>query len=471
MRIIKIAFTFLLFASNAFSQENKFTLKQCIETALHNNVLVKQAGLRADAAGVNLKQAKDNLLPAVNGSFNFGFQQGRSVNPITNSYINQQLNSSNVGLNGSITLFNGMRLQNIIKQNRFTYDASKMDEQQEKDNLRLNVILAYLQVLSNEDVLAIGKEQVEVTKKQVERMAILVKEGAVGNYQLSDLKGQLANEEIANINAENNLQQSKLALCRLMNVDYDSGMMLENSGAEIPAAKYADSAETVYQSALKNFSLVKANEFKIKSTDKAVKVARSGFYPRVSFNANLGSDYSSLAQTLTPTSVVETATGDYVIINGNQNPVLQQLQNYSSSKTGYLRQLNNNLGTFAGISIQVPLFNGFQTKNNIRLSKINLANAKLESDNTNLQLRQNIEQAWLDMNSVFEKYKALTEQVANFKESFRAAEVRFNAGVINSTEYLISKNNLDRASTNLAQAKYEYSFRTKILDYYKGTAF
>ncbi|MBS1754454.1 MAG: TolC family protein [Ferruginibacter sp.] len=471
MRIIKIAFAFLFFTSNAFSQENKFTLNQCIETALHNNTLVKQAGLRADAAGVNLKQAKNNLLPAVNGSFNYGFQQGRSVNPITNSYINQQLNSSNVGLNGSITLFNGMRLQNIIKQNRFAYDASKMDEQQEKDNLRLNVILAYLQVLSNEDVLAIGKEQVEVTKKQVERMAILAKEGAVGNYQLSDLKGQLANEEIANINAENNLQQSKLALCQLMNIKYNSELMLDKTSVEMPTTKYADSTEDVYQSALKNFALVKSNELKIKSSDKAVKVARSGFYPTISFNANLGSDYSSLAQTLTPTNMVETATGDYVIINGNQSPVLQQQQNYSSTKTGYLRQLNNNLGTFAGINIRIPLFNGFQTKNNIKLSNISLTNAKLELENTKLQLRQNIEQAWLDMNSSFEKYKVLTGQVADFKESFRAAEVRFNAGVINSTEYLISKNNFDRASTNLAQAKYEYSFRTKVLDYYKGTAF
>ncbi|MBX2933828.1 MAG: TolC family protein [Ferruginibacter sp.] len=471
MRSLRITFGFLFFSVNVFAQDNTFTLKQCIETALSNNISVKQASLRADAANVNLKQAKDNLLPSVNGSFNYGFQQGRSVNPLTNSYINQQLNSSNVGLNGNFTLFNGMRLQNIIKQNRFAYDAARMDEQQEKDNLRLNVILAYLQVLSNEDVLAIGKEQVEVTKKQVDRMAILVKEGAVGNYQLSDLKGQLANEEIANINAENNLQQSKLALCQLMNIKYNSGMKLEKSGIEMLVSKYAESSEEVYLAALKNFALIKANDLKIKSTDKAVKVAKAGFYPTVSFNANLGSDYSSLAQTLTPTNIVESSTGEYVIINGNQNPVLQQQQNYTSAKTAYFRQLNNNLGTFVGINIRVPLFNGFQTKNNIRLSKINLANAKLESDNTKLQLRQNIEQAWLDMNSSFEKYKALTGQVADFKESFRAAEVRFNTGVINSTEYLISKNNLDRASTNLAQAKYEYSFRTKILDYYKGTVF
>lgn len=471
MRSLKIIFSFCLISINIFAQDNKMSLKQCIETALSNNTLVKKSGLRTDAAAVNLKQSKNNLLPSINGNFNYGFNQGRSVNPLTNSYINQQLNSSNVGLNGSITIFNGLRLQNIIKQNSFAYDAAKMDEQQEKDNLKLNVILDYLQVLSNEDVLAIGKAQVEVTKKQVDRMTILVNEGAVGNYQLTDLKGQLANEVIADINAENNLQQSKLSLCQLMNIAYNSGLILEKADEEIPASKYADSTEGVYQASLKNFALIKSNDLKIKSAEKAVKVSRAGFFPTVSFNANLGSDYSSLAQTLTPTNVTETTTGDYVIINNNQNPVLQQQQNYSYSKTGYARQLNNNLGTFAGISIQVPIFNGFQTRNSIKLSKINFTNSKLESDNTKLQLRQNIEQAWLDMNSSFEKYKALTDQVSNFKESFRAAEVRFNSGVINSTEYLISKNNLDRASTNLAQAKYEYSFRTKILDYYKGVSF
>ncbi|NOT93773.1 TolC family protein [Ferruginibacter sp.] len=468
MRIRLFSITLLFFSVQLMAQENKMTLKQCIDTALKNNILVKQAGLQTDAAAVNLKQAKANLLPDLNGGFGYGLNQGRNVDPLTNNYINQQLTSSNVNLNSGMMLFNGMRLQNIIKQNNFTYGALQMDLQQAKDNLTLNVILAYLQVLSNQDVLTTSKAQAEVTKKQVERMGILVKEGASANYLLADLKGQLANEQIAIINASNALQQAKLSLCQWMNLDYNSELKLEKAGVELPASEYSGTATEVYQTSLQNFAAIKANSLKVKAAEKAISVYKAGFFPSINLNGNLGSSYSSLAQTLTATNMSEVQTGSYVVIAGNQNAVLKQQQNYSYSKTGYTKQLNNNLGTFIGINMQIPLFNNFQTKNNIKLAKITYKNTQLESDNAKLQLKQNIEQAHLNMKAAYEKYKVLTEQVLNFEESFRAAEVRFNNGVINSAEYLISKNNLDRTKISFAQAKYEYSFRTRVLDYYQG---
>jgi outer membrane protein len=361
-----------------------------------------------------------------------------------------------------------MRLQNLIKQNSLTYEASKMDWQQAKDNLTLNVILAYLQVLSNEDVLTTGRAQAEVTKKQVEKMEVLVKEGAAANYQLADLKGQLASEEISILNSINALQQAKLNLCVLMNVDYNSELQLEKTDVQVPASAYSNKAADVYQTSLQNFALVKANELKIKSAETGVRVSKSGFFPVLSLNGNLGSSYSNLAETLTPTTISEVQTGNYVVINGNQNPVLRKQQNYSSAKTGYATQLNNNLGTFVGLNMQIPLFNSFQTKYRMKLAKLSLKNTELESDYAKLELKQNIEQAYLNMTTSFERYKVLTEQVKSFEESFRAAEVRFNTGVINSSEYLISKNNFDRTKINLAQSACEYIFRTKLLDYYQG---
>ena len=468
MRIRILSITLLFFSAQLIAQENKMTLKQCIDTALKNNIQVKQAGLQTDAAAINLKQANANLLPDLNGGFGYGSNQGRNVDPLTNNYINQQLTSSNINLSSGMTLFNGMRLQNIIKQNNLTYSALQMDLQQSKDNLTLNVILAYLQVLSNEDILATSKAQAEVTKKQVERMGILVKEGASANYLLADLKGQLANEQIAIINASNALQQAKLSLCQWMNLDYNSQLKLEKAGVELPALEYAGTATEVYQTSLQKFALIKANSLKVKAAEKAISVYKAGFFPGITLNGNLGSSYSSLAQTLTATNMSEVQTGSYVVIGGNQNAVLKQQQNYSYSKTGYTKQLNNNLGTFIGINMQIPLFNNFQIRNNIKLAKITYKNTQLESDNAKLQLKQNIEQAHLNMKAAYEKYKVLTEQVLNFEESFRAAEVRFNNGVINSAEYLISKNNLDRTKISFAQAKYEYSFRTRVLDYYQG---
>lgn len=478
-RMISIA---LVFSVTVFAQKSlptaqvglptrevgKMTLKQCIDSAIKNNILVKQSGLQLEVATINLKQAKSNLLPNLNASFGYGFNQGRNVDPLTNSFINQQLQSSNVGLNTGVVLFNGMRLQNIIKQNSYTNEATKMDLQQVKDNLALNVILAYLQVLNNEDILVINQAQTLVTKKQIERMEILVKEGVFANYQLADLKGQLANEEIAIINSTNTLQQSKLTICQLMNIDYNSELQLDKTDALLPTEKYETNAAEIYKASLQNFASIKGNEYKIKSAEKAIKVSKAGFLPSISLTGNLSSSYSSLAQTLSPTTLTESETGAYVILGGNQNQVLRKQQNYAASKTAYTNQLNNNLGSFIGISMQIPIFNAFQTKNNIKLAQANFKNIQLESDNTKTLLKQNIEQAYLNMTAAFNRLQVLKEQVTNFEESFRAAEVRFDNGVINSAEYLVTKNNLDRTKVNNIQAMYEYNFRKRVLDFYKG---
>jgi outer membrane protein len=299
-------------------------------------------------------------------------------------------------------------------------------------------------------------------------MEILVKEGAAGNYLYADLKGQLANEQLSVINTKNLLQQAKLNLCQLMQIDYNSELELERNDTDLNVDKYASSAGEVINTSFQNFPLIMANSLKIKSAERGIKVSQSGFFPSIRLGGNLFSSYSSLAETLTPTTITEVQTGSYVNSGGTQNPVLRQQQNYSSVKTGYGKQINNNLGTFVGINMQVPLFNSFQTKNRVKLAKINFKNTELESTNSKAQLKQNIEQTYLNMTASFERYNVLVEQVKNFEESFQAAEVRFNTGVINSAEYLISKNNLDRTRVNLTQAKYEYVFRTKLLDYYQA---
>lgn len=447
----------------------KWTLKQCVDTALANNLPVKQYGLLTEEAKVNVSQARSNLLPNLNGSFGYGFSQGRSVDPITNNYINQHLGSSSVGLNSNLILFNGFRLQNLVRQNEDNYQAAKMEEQQIKDNLTLNVILTYLQVLSAEDAMAIQEENLAVLKKQVERMEILVKEGAVGTYQLTDLQGQQADEELSLLNRRNDWQQNKLSLSQLMNIAFDPAMQLDRGeeGAEI-MARYAASASDVYQQALSNLSVVKANEWKEKGAQRGITIARAGFFPTLSFNANMGSSYSSLATRLNPSTVTVVPTGDYVVSGATENPVLRRQQNYDAQKIGYARQLDNNLGTFAGINLSIPLFNNFLNRNRVKTAKLNRTYVSLEAENVRLQLRKDIDAAWLNMASSFEKYKVLMAQEKSYAESFRAAEVRFNTGVINAFEYLQAKRNLDQARVNRSLMKYDYLFRTRLLDFYTG---
>src|SRR5215510_12891394 len=204
----------------SFSQNtigSKLSLQQCLEIGIANNLTVLQSDLQVQRDEINWKQAKLNLLPDLNAVANHGINQGRSIDPFTNTYINQNVNYASYGVSSGVTLFNGLALQNIIKQNKLTYEASKMTFQQRKDNLTIGIILAYLQALSNEDILVQLTNQLELTKKQVERLDLLNKEGAIPPSQLSDLKGQYANDQINIINSKNSMELSKLSLFELMN--------------------------------------------------------------------------------------------------------------------------------------------------------------------------------------------------------------------------------------------------------------
>ena len=462
--ILLAAITLFSFFANA----QQLSLKQCIDTALRNNIQVQQSGLQKQTAEVNQQQAKMNLLPAINGSWSYGFNFGRNVDPITNTYTNNQLESSNSGVNAGVVLFNGMRLQNLIQQTGYAQKAAAMDYKQAQDNLVLNVILAYMQVLVSEDVIAASKAQLAVTQKQVERMEVLVKEGSAGSFQLTDIKGQMANEQINLVNLENSLQQAKLSLCQLMNIQYAERLTLERSQIKLNETMYAQTSAEVIAAAQEYMALIKANEFRVKSAEKNIQVAKGANYPTVSLTGAMGSGYSSFFSRLTPTSLVEENTGLYTKNGSVRTPVFAEVQKYDPQSVGYFTQMKNNIGYFAGLSIQVPIFNNLQARNRIKLAKITYQNTQLDAQNTNYQLRQNIEQAWLNMNAAYKRYAALQEQLKNFEESFRAATVRFESGVINAVEFLLVKNNFDRSTINLIQARYEYTFRTKLLDFYQG---
>jgi len=473
MQRIKIVFFSCLLTMGAAVQAqdsaySKLNLKQSIEIALANNIPVKQTGLRAERAEVDKNQAKANLLPFFNANLNYGFNTGRVIDPITNSYINQQLSSSGVGISGGVLLFNGLQLQNFIKQTGYAYEASKMDYQQAKDNLTLNVILAYLLVLNNQDQLDIARNTADVTSKQVERMGVLVKEGAVGAYQLSDLRGNYAGDQINIVNAQNNLQTAKLNFSQLLNIPYNPDLQLEAGDFILPTEKYPLSSQEVYNLGIQNLPMVKAADFRVKSADRMIKAIKGDYYPQITLQGNFNSGYSSAATNAIPGTIVENTTGDYVKIAGTPSPVFRMEQNFTQEKVGYFDQLDNNRGTFYGFFMQVPIFNNFTVRNRVKTAKINLRDAELEAANTKITLKQNVEQAWLNMSGAFDRYKVLLEQVNAYQESFRAAEIRFNAGAINSTDYLIVKNALDRANENLAQAKYEFILRNRILDYYQG---
>lgn len=430
-------FLFVLAEANISAQATRYSLQQCIDTALAKNIQVKQNALLTQTAEINWKQAKANLLPDLNATANHGINQGRSIDPFTNTYVNQSINYAGYGAASGVVLFNGMNLQNSIKQNAFAYDASRMEWQQAKDNLTLNVILAYLLVLGSDDLLSSSSRQKELSVTQLERLEILDKQGAISPSQLSDVKGQLMNDELTILNVRNQLEISKLALAQLMNIPYNKSMSLERINADEFLTNYGKNSDEIYETALQQFSLIKSVELRKRSAEYALKSAKGLLYPSLVLGGNLQTNYSSIASD-------------------------------ASGKIPYREQIGNNVFTSINLGLRIPIFNSFRAKNNIKLADIAVRNTELVEENTKMQLRQQIEQAHLNMTNAYDRYKTLLEQVTAYTTSFKAAEAKFTAGVGTSVDYLIAKNNLDRANINLISSKYDFVLRKKVLDYYQN---
>jgi outer membrane protein len=420
------------------AQPAALSLQQSVETAFANNPTVKQSEFLQEAAGVNLSQAKGNFIPRVNGSINHYLNQGRSIDPANNTYINQQNTTANYSLSSDVTLFNGLLLLNNLRKNQYAYEASRMEWQQAKDKLMLDVVLAYLQMLTNTDLLEQARRQSDVTKQQVDRLFTMNKEGAIKPSDYSDLRGQYANDQLAFINAQNALDQARYTLSQLMNVPYNRDLTVTRIGADQFDMNYGSNPDSIYEQAIQQLAIVKAAELRTKSVEKALRAAKGNLYPSLGLGGGINTNYSSLAQDAT------------------------------SKKIPYDNQLKNNYGTYIGAGITIPILNNFRYKSQVALAKIDYKSAQFTSQTVKIQLKQNIEKDFFNMTAALDRYKALNEQVNAYTESFQAADIRFTEGVGTSVDYLIAKNNLDRAKTNLIVARYEYLLRIKILDFYQS---
>ncbi|WP_374949088.1 TolC family protein [Mucilaginibacter sp.] len=442
MRYFKYLVFGLALAAPAFAHsqttDTTLSLQQCIDIAIKNNLDVKKSELQLATAKVNANQAKEYLLPTINGQVDHSISNGRGIDPSTNTYLNQSFKSGNYKLNSDLTLFSGLQNLNNIKQTSLAYQAGRMDFQQAKDQVTINVITAYLMVLDNTELLNQVKNQLAVSKQQVSRLQILEKEGANKTPQdLSDLKGQYADNQLAVVNTGNTLKTSKLNLLQILNIPYSDRVGLEALNAESLSKQTPNSADQVYNVALNQLAYIKAATLRRQSAEKGVSVARGALSPTISLFGGLSTNISSSLQ------------------------IAGQTQSYYD-------QFKNNYGTNVGISLRVPILNYFQTRNKVTLAKIQLQNTVYVEQTTKVQLRQNVEQAYLNMTSAYERFNVLTSQVEAYTESFRTAEIRFNAGVLNSVEFVIAKNNLDRSKFNLINARYDCYIYNKILDYYQG---
>lgn len=453
---------------NAQNQSEKsYSLEECISMALTNNLDLKSTNLLANSAKVNYQQSKANLLPSINGNFNLGVNDGRSIDPFTNDFINQELTFSNAGLSLDMTIFNGFRLLNSAKQNRLNKKASELEIEAAQQDLVLNVTLAYLQVLNAKAILELTQARFETTKQQLKIQEDFYENESGNPADYADILGQIANDETSILSSESSLNNAKLSLIRLLNLK--DNISIDTKGTILDFEEYNLSADEVYTQALQNLATFKAREKRIEAAKKGVSVAKSQFTPEISLFGGVNTNYSSAAQLFNATGTSIVATGDFVNVNGQDLMIMTEQTAFAAESINYRDQLDNNLNTVVGFAVNVPLFNGFRAKNNVALEKIRVAESILELERTHIDIKNAISQVHFDMEAVYKRHQSLLKQVEAYQESYRINDIRFKNGVSNFLNYITSKNNLDNAKVNLANARYEYLLRVKVLDYYQGS--
>lgn len=439
MNTLKRAISFFLYilpliTHGQDSVKTHYNLEECIALALKNNAEAQKSANSSQAASLDLKQAKAALLPTLSGSLDHNINTGFSTDPITNAIVSENITSGNQRLNTNMVLFNGLNLLRTIRQQAFAYKATQMDEQRIKDNLTMDVILAYLQVITAKDALEQYKQQRDVTKKQLERLAILNRDGAVAPGEYYDVKGQFSGDQITVLTGENTLRTNVIVLTRLLNIPYSQALSFEPINQLPDVSSASLSQEALYERAAASLGTLKAAQFWKESAEYQLKATRSLYFPTLSLGANLTSRYS----------------------NADEN------------RGTYMDQIQDNLGKGAGLTLSIPILDGFRRRINVSRAKLELRNAEIDLENTENNLQQQTAQVLINLQTAKEKYLEIREQVEAYKESFRVAEVRFEAGDINSVEFLLQKTKYDQANISLVVAQYEWQLRQRIANYYNG---
>jgi len=478
-KTLAFIFGFIFFAKLLMAQtSDSYTLQKCIEIALANNITMKQSLLTVEGNKVAVNQAKMNRYPNLNAGASQSLNFGRSVNPYDNTVVaNQKVNSSSLSLSSNVNLFSGFQNERTIQQRRLNLKASQEDIATTRNNIVLGVVEAFANVLSNKALLASTTAQFQSTEAQIDRTDKLVKAGRLALTNLYDLKAQLAIEETNIVLTENNLEISKLSLAQWMQIDpilitdvIEPSLFIEEQAEK--------SAKEVYVVAESNQPQISAAKTRLVSADKDIEIAKSGFYPSLSFQAGLFTNYSSLARNFIPgktlnapilapvnTLLLQDATGNLVPFTVNQ-VITSGPGTFENLK--FNDQFDNNLRAGFTFNLNIPLFNAFQNRyltENARISKLN---AKLQLDQQKNQLRQTIESAVTNEKAAKKRIEAVDKQLLALEEAFRSTEQRYNLGVLNTVDFLLSKNNLARAQNDKSRFRYDFFIRRAVLDFYLG---
>ena len=439
MNRIVFLFTAIILTCTAgiSTAQEEWSLQKCIDYALENNIQIKRQELNTDFSRNQVSQAKSDRLPNLNAGASNNFSFGRSLN---NDNVYENVNSTQLNgyLSSNLTLFNGFIFQKTVKQTRLDLQAAIQDLQKTRDDIVLNIAASYLEILFAEELALIAETQVEVTQQQIDRTQKLVEAGSLARGALLEIEAQLAREELQLVNGGNRVQLAYLNLYQLLELPVEKSFTIEEPVLpEIKANVTMANSFDVFKTAVNLRPEIKAAQLRVESARQQLEIAKGSQYPSLSFGANYNNQY-------------------YNIMSSD----FQQLS--------FSEQLKSNSRYGFGFNLNIPVFNRFQVQNGISNAKLQIVDFQYQLQNTRNALRQDIEQAYTNALAALNRYISSEKAVESTQEAFRYTEEKFNVGMINTVEYNQSKNNLTVAQSELLQAKYEYIFRAKILDFYNG---
>ena len=417
--------------------QSAWTLRQCAEYAVEHNLQIKQQDNQRRQQELQLSTARNARLPEVSGSLGQNFSFGRGLTA-ENTYTNTNTSNTSFSLSTSIPLFTGFQIPNQIKLNQLNLEAATQDLEKAKNDIRMQVAQAYVQILYDMEIRDVANRQIAIDSMQVVRLEAFVRNGKASEAELSQQRATLANSHLTGTQAANNLRLSILTMTQLLELPSPEGFSIvrppvDDLSAIISTATV--SPEIIYQEALGVKPEIMSQEIRLRATDHSIKIAQSGYYPQLSFSAGLGTNY-------------------------------YKTSGFTADSFG--EQLKNNFSQYIGLNLSIPIFNRFQTRNNVRNARIEQETQMLALDNSKKTLYKEIQQVYYNALNAQAKEKSSMEALQSSKDAFTLMQAKYENGKATITEFNEAKNNYLKAESDMVQARYENLYQHALIEFYRG---
>ncbi|MCX6269136.1 MAG: TolC family protein [Bacteroidetes bacterium] len=463
-----LIFAFLGISGSGQAQKI-WTLEDCINYALENNLDINKQLFTVENNKDLLLQSGLNMLPNLNANGTNVWNFGQTIDQYTNTFATNTVRSNNFYIASNVTLFGGLQKLNTYKENKINLLASKYDLDVLKNSISLTVAGYYLDNLFNLELLDVANEQLMITTSQSERMEKLVDAGSSARGDLLNIQAQKATEQLNVVDAENRLYISNLSLQQLINLPVTRDFRIEKpllKSVQAPQEKITP--DIIFEHAMKTRPEIKSAQLQVESAQKRLAIARGYIQPTLSVSGSWGTGYSGVSQQVDPTKPADTIAYPIGYVQNTNDIVLTKEIVHSYRIQSFTDQLRDNSNQSVGFYLNIPIFNGWQGRTAISRAKIQKSQLELELGIKTRELRKLIEQAYADASSALQKYTASQEKVNAQKEAFKYAQQKFDVGALTSFDYNNSKKDLTRSEAELLQAKYDFIFKTTILDFYMG---